>query len=94
MPLLEPVSVAALVYLIWDRLKEATAKFVASCCEFSVSFDVVELQAFVKLAVAYWTKVRRMCISLFEMVRALHKTLIPRTVTHSKHMPKLMCNNF
>ena len=94
MPLLEPVFVASLADLIWDRFKPTITELVANERQFLIPFDMIELEAFVDLSVTNWTHVWRVCIGLFEMVYTLHEALIPCTVTHSKHMAKLMGHKF
>ena len=51
---------------------------------------MVEIEAFMEFAVAYWAKVWRVRISLAKVTGALHKTLIECTVTQSEHVAKLV----
>jgi hypothetical protein len=69
---------------------EAVAKVLAYPCEVFIPLQMVKLETLIKFSVAHRTEVARVHISLRLVVGALHETLVPGAVAHSKHMAELM----
>lgn len=92
-PFFKPISVGFLILFFRHWLKEAMTKFVTGSCKVGVSLNVIEFETFIQFSIANWTKVKRVCIGLFQVIGTLHETLIPCAMTHSKHMSKFMSTN-
>ena len=47
---------------------------------------MIELETLEQLPIADWAKVEGVCIRLFQVISALHKTLVPGAMSHAEHV--------
>ena len=90
MPLLVPVLVGLLLFLVSLGLGELSSELFAESGDVFVSLDVIPPDAFVEFPVADWAEVARMSVGLLEVVGALLEALVPGAVSKAEHVSQLV----
>ena len=93
-PLLIPVLIRLLSFLIFLRFCKLPTKLLAPGSDVLISLNVVPLDALIQFPIANWAEVARMSIGLLQVVRTLHEALVPSAVAQSEHMAELVSGDF